>query len=109
MNHIDLYNISLQQKPEPDNKRPLPPECQSIINNSESYVYREVWPAYIVIGLISALYVTSSLYYYINRNKVSFMTRSPLTVSLSLLFLGADSVLNTLILSGNEILDSLHW
>ena len=37
------------------------------------------------------------------------MTRSPLTVSLSLLFLGADSVLNTLILSGNEILDSLHW
>ena len=109
MNHIDLYNISLQQKPEPHDKRPLPPECQSIINNSGSYVYAEVWPAYIVIGLISALYVTSSLYYYINRNKVSFMTRSPLTVSLSLLFLGADSVLNTLILSGNEILDSLHW
>ena len=37
------------------------------------------------------------------------MTRSPLTVSLSLLFLGADSVLNTLIISGTKVLDPLQW
>lgn len=36
------------------------------------------------------------------------MTRSPLTVSLSLLFLGADSVLNTLIISGVKV-KNLHW
>ena len=37
------------------------------------------------------------------------MTRSPLTVSLSLLFLGADSVLNTLIISGTTLFNPLQW
>ena len=77
----------------------------------ESYVYDpdQKWLVYVVIGVISALYIISSLFYYLNRNKVSFMTRSPLTVSLSLLFLGADSILNTLIFSGIELFNKFHW
>ena len=86
-----------------------PKACINLRNNSHSYVYSNVWEAYAVIGICIFLYTFFSMCFFRNRNKMSYMTRSPLTVSLSLVMLGADTVTNTLIFSGQELGDLFHW
>ena len=61
-------------------------------------------------AILVIVYSLATLYFYRQRNKVSFLTRSPLTVTLSLFLLGLDSVLNTLIFSGVYLGESIfHW
>ena len=72
-------------------------------------MYGPNWQAYIVIAILLAICLGSALNFYRSRNQVSYMTRSPLTASLSMVFLGADTVTNTLIFSGINIGDTYHY
>ena len=51
---------------------------------------------YFVLAAIGVLYALAIGYIWINRLNVAFYTRSPYMIILGLLFLAADSVLNTL-------------
>ena len=62
-----------------------------------------------IAGIIFIIFASAAFYFYRQRNKVSFMTRSPLTIALSLFLLGTDAVLNTLIFSGIQMGDQFHW
>ena len=63
-----------------------------------------------MIGCLAALFLAAAFYFYKQRKKISFLTRSPLTVTLSLIILGIDSVLTTLIFSGVYLGESIfHW
>lgn len=62
-----------------------------------------------MIVLLFVIYTSGSIYFYVSRKKVSFMTRSPITVSISLFMLGADSIINTFIYSDMQYGDLFHW
>ena len=63
-----------------------------------------------MIGFLSVLYSAAAFYFYKQRDKVSFLTRSPLSVTVSLFLLGTDSILNTVIYSGWHLGESVfHW
>lgn len=81
----------------------LDDQCDKLLRSENNYVYRTNITAYVVIAIIAVVYVGAAFYFYTQREKVSFLTRSPLTVALSLFFLGLDSILNTLIFSGIRI------
>ena len=52
-----------------------------------------------IIFCVAVLYFSAGIYFYRQRGKVSFLTRSPITVTISLFVLGLDSIMNTLIFS----------
>lgn len=62
-----------------------------------------------MIAFIVGIYGLSALYFFISRHKVQFMTRSPVTVAISIVTLGIDSILNTLIFSENQVGNMFHW
>lgn len=73
-------------------------------------MYDDYWKGYLTIGVLGAIYSAAAFYFYTQRNKISFLTRSPLSVTLSLFMLGTDSILNTLIFSGTYLGESIfHW
>ena len=77
----------------------LPKMCHDLEENDASFVYTWIWETYLIIAGIAAIYFISAIYFYAQRNKVSFLTRSPITVCISLTMLGCDSILNTFIFS----------
>ena len=87
----------------------LPSECVKLKDGERSYVYSADWQVYLVIGCLLCIYTASALTFFRARNKMSFMTRSPLTAALSQLFLGTDTITNTLIFSGIKLGDMYHW
>ena len=72
-------------------------------------MYTWIWETYIIIAAIGAVYFISAFYFYTQRNKVSFLTRSPITVCISLTMLGIDSILNTFIFSDITWGDPFHF
>ena len=63
-----------------------------------------------MIGLLAFIYSLAAFYFYRQREKISFLTRSPLMVTTSLFMLGTDSILNTVIFSGVYLGKSIfHW
>ena len=84
----------------------LPSQC---VTDSTNYVYDIEWLAFIVIIVIAVVYLGAAIYFYTQRENVSFLTRSPITVALSLFLLGIDSILNTLIYSGTHLGNAFHW
>ena len=73
-------------------------------------MYDDYWKSYLTIGVLAIIYSAAAFYFYTQRNKISFLTRSPLCVTLSLFMLGTDSILNTLIFSGAYLGESIfHW
>lgn len=72
-------------------------------------MYRFYWEPWLVIGIIGFVYCSAAFYFYRQRNKVSFLTRSPLTVAMSLIFLATDSVVNTFIFSEINLGNIFHW
>ena len=87
----------------------LPKECQKLFNDSRSFVYTADWQVYFVVAVSSVIYFFSALAFFRSRNKVTFMTRSPLTAALSMIMLGIDTVTNTLIFSGISVGNMYHW
>lgn len=75
----------------------------------QSYVYNQIWEPYVIMIVISALYGIAAIYFFKQRNKVSFLTRSPITVALSLFLLGLDSIMQTLIFSNITLGNMFHW
>ena len=55
------------------------------------------------------VYGTAIAYFLVNRHELTFETRSPVTVAISMCLLLSDSTMNTLIFSGWYINDILHW
>ena len=84
-------------------------ECEHLKENDLSFVFRADWVACVTIAVIGSIFIACSFYFYKNRKKVSFMTRSPLTVSISLILLGCDCALNTLIYSGIKVGNVFHF
>lgn len=72
-------------------------------------MYKSNITAYIVIAAIGAVYTAAAFYFYTQRDKVSFLTRSPLTITLSLILLGIDSIMNTFIFSGIRVGNVFKW
>lgn len=65
-------------------------------NLKEAYTFKNSWE-FLVIGIIVILYGVLAFFFYKKRKGVSFMTRSPISISISIASLGIDSVINTLI------------
>lgn len=83
--------------------------CLDYNSKFTNYVFLHSWEPLIFIGIIALAYGLTALYFYISRNKVSFMTRSPLTIAISLLTLCIDSIINTLIFSEITIGNVVLW
>ena len=92
-----------------DSSIPLPERCQDFQSDFDSYVYNYKWEPWVIMGCIALCYGLAALYYFNSRHAVSFMTRSPLLIAISLLSLGVDSIINTLIFSSIEIGDIFHF
>ena len=86
-----------------------PEQCKNLEHHSFEFVYGNDWEPYVIMGAIGLFYGAAAIYFYKQRNKVSFMTRSPMTVSISLFLLGLDSIFNTLIFSSVTIGNILHF
>ena len=89
----------------------IPHQCVEYLNNFDvnSYVFSAFWQIYFMLGFLTIVYVASASYFYCKRNQVQFMTRSPITLAISILTLGVDSILNTLIFSRLNIGNVFHW
>ena len=87
----------------------MPKECKDLRHNTESFVFDRDWVVYLVMAALFVNYMIGSSYFFFNRNKISFMTRSPLTVAISLFLLGADAICNTLIYSDITAGNIFHW
>ena len=58
---------------------------------------------------VAVIFFVAAFYFYRQRDKVSFLTRSPLAVTLSLFMLGVDAMLNTLQFSSIRKGNFLKW
>ena len=100
-------------KPDDPNYDPklLPSQCVKLQHEYDhnSWVFDTNWITYLMIGVLFLIYASGSIYFFVQRKKVSFMTRSPITVSISLFLLGADSILNTLSYSSVQYGNIFHW
>ena len=92
-----------------DSSIDLPQRCQDFRDGFDSYVYYYAWEPWVIMGCIALCYGLAALYYFNSRHAVSFMTRSPLLIAISLVSLGIDSIINTLIFSRIEIGNIFHW
>jgi len=68
-----------------------------------------LWEPWVTIAAVLAVYGIAALYFFRQRKKVSFMTRSPITIAISVLFLAIDCVLQTLIFSQITLGNMFHW
>ena len=72
-------------------------------------MYSYWWEPWIIMAVIALFYGLAAFYFYSSRKKVSFMTRSPTLIAISLITLGVDSIINTLIFSRIEVGNIFHW
>ena len=87
----------------------LPQNCSNILYNEGGYVFNSDWQPYLVISGLILLYFSAELYFFLNRRRVSFMTRSPITVAICLIVLCFDSTANTLVFSNLKLGNIFHW
>ena len=87
----------------------VPTECINFKKSYHSFVYDDAWQPYVVMGAVGLCYGSAAVYFYANRSRVVFLTRSPSTVAIGLICLGIDSVLNTLLFSELTLGNIFHW